>query len=1485
MSSRDDFTETTKEIMAKKVRYLCSKPDCRKSTIGSKADGSGFMRVGTAAHITAASKGGPRYNPTLTSDERKHESNGIWLCPGCGRLIDADDTHFTVETLRAWKVDAEKQAFESIAYALSDELETPAFTTVTDLTFARRLGLPATDDVESCTLTLIKAAKNDISAFKSAISWPKHPVFLSLKLVNGNETRSFSAANLAEANNNFNEITVIAPPGTGKTTTLIQVTESILESNKNVAVYISLSEWAVQSISFFQSLSSRSAFVGFKAEHFALMAHSARLTLVLDGWNELNEGAKLRVASEIKSLRRDYPDIRINLSTRQNDLDIPLTGPIVRVDALSEEQQMEMAVSLRGDEGESLIDHAWRTPGIRDLVSIPLYLTVLLSQTSGATLPTTKEEILRLFVDNHEQDKEKATELRKIFSGIHREILYKLAAEATYKITTTISESKARSLCKSVTDSLIEQGQLATPIEPAAALNAFVNLHTLIRSDADGALSFQHQQFQEWYASFHVEDLMISAKGGNAEDFDKLREGVIDQRIWEESILFACERLSRADASDIETVAFIILETLCIDPLLSAEIIYRSSEDVWQLVKDDVQDFVQKWHSPGQVHRAVSFMINTGHTEFFEYLWPLISDENDQVHLAALRAGKRFRASILGADIQAKLSSLPEKLRKHIISEIAHYGDIPGMELAAQLAIDDPSAKVKFETICSLLFRRARRHATEILRTSPNEVWSKLAKHNFADEISDPECQERLRVEITKYIDEETDPHKKIRALISLDEKSDEISDRVEMLLSEADRPTSRDRHYRWAIEHEHKVYPNAVVNALIKRLESDKEMPFTAEDYLRASGIVIDEGPIVDRLIANEVAEHPSANTRISLAIAGSATIGKLLDRLVEVYRKIITNKEDGTRDETLSKQYYGLLRYLSLTNEKSFIEAILERPQAKDAHEIVLLSELLARHGNSHDRDRFNVSDDDTTKIVELVEAWGKSIISLERATRHHISEVASAIGRIASPLLTPLLQQLLDEDLTRHKQQKEDFLKALQNGQRVDNGANSYFYRSYTEALVKIGDEAAIELLKSYLSNHYCGEDAALALKHIWDNKQPPSKGWQFKPSPDFSEVKEKRSVLIEGERKDSEPFAEEILSVVTRIIESNPNEKERQHALKLARTAFAMPYGDKSELINRLIQLPGPTSEKNGILTVLATAGEELNGELLLQGIQELFEEAEQPNKQWMLQDQKGHHIRIWLTLLPFSDRPEAVIDVFKRFRERNPHASNPWNMTYLSSALGYSPHPEALNVLKQLAEIDAGFLTEHEWVQALIKIKTLDAARAFFGLTQAQQFSTKASQMNIIDMGRNLSYLMSEFSELRQEVYQAYKGLKGTPSKELIERAIAEKPDAEGILILINECAADGRSLRNTPLYSALRSHIISERASQHWIGASELYSVPAHELRKAIFEVFRTGNENEAQLAKECLVAFDDIRDECGVAELEPRHPNIGTRVPWPFVE
>src|SRR5438046_27575 len=103
---RDDFTEETKRILAHRVGNRCSNPGCRKQTSGPQIDPTAYVNVGVAAHITAASTGGKRYDPSLSPALRRHPSNGIWLCQTCGKLVDNDETNFTVEFLRRWKVSA-----------------------------------------------------------------------------------------------------------------------------------------------------------------------------------------------------------------------------------------------------------------------------------------------------------------------------------------------------------------------------------------------------------------------------------------------------------------------------------------------------------------------------------------------------------------------------------------------------------------------------------------------------------------------------------------------------------------------------------------------------------------------------------------------------------------------------------------------------------------------------------------------------------------------------------------------------------------------------------------------------------------------------------------------------------------------------------------------------------------------------------------------------------------------------------------------------------------------------------------------------------------------------------------------------------------------------------------------------------------------------------------------------------------------------------
>ena len=105
---RDDFTQQTKDYLAKRVAFKCSNPYCRRITCGP----SGNIKVSTigqAAHITAASPGGPRYDSSLTKEQRVSLENGIWLCNDCAKLIDSNPTKYTVSLLKRWKKQAEDE--------------------------------------------------------------------------------------------------------------------------------------------------------------------------------------------------------------------------------------------------------------------------------------------------------------------------------------------------------------------------------------------------------------------------------------------------------------------------------------------------------------------------------------------------------------------------------------------------------------------------------------------------------------------------------------------------------------------------------------------------------------------------------------------------------------------------------------------------------------------------------------------------------------------------------------------------------------------------------------------------------------------------------------------------------------------------------------------------------------------------------------------------------------------------------------------------------------------------------------------------------------------------------------------------------------------------------------------------------------------------------------------------------------------------------
>jgi hypothetical protein len=114
VAGRDEFSTAIKTALALRASYRCSL--CDGPTVGpSDETPTKAANIGTAAHICAAAEGGPRYDPTMTPQERADFANGIWLCANHGRLIDTDVTTYTVALLRGAKQAHERRCQRALA--------------------------------------------------------------------------------------------------------------------------------------------------------------------------------------------------------------------------------------------------------------------------------------------------------------------------------------------------------------------------------------------------------------------------------------------------------------------------------------------------------------------------------------------------------------------------------------------------------------------------------------------------------------------------------------------------------------------------------------------------------------------------------------------------------------------------------------------------------------------------------------------------------------------------------------------------------------------------------------------------------------------------------------------------------------------------------------------------------------------------------------------------------------------------------------------------------------------------------------------------------------------------------------------------------------------------------------------------------------------------------------------------------------------------
>ena len=104
-NNRDDFSLETKRKIGYRSGFRCCFPNCNRLLIEKSDNSQGYNNLGEYCHITAASPGGPRYDASLSKEERESYDNGLLMCRNHAAIIDKNESKYPTSLLKQWKAD------------------------------------------------------------------------------------------------------------------------------------------------------------------------------------------------------------------------------------------------------------------------------------------------------------------------------------------------------------------------------------------------------------------------------------------------------------------------------------------------------------------------------------------------------------------------------------------------------------------------------------------------------------------------------------------------------------------------------------------------------------------------------------------------------------------------------------------------------------------------------------------------------------------------------------------------------------------------------------------------------------------------------------------------------------------------------------------------------------------------------------------------------------------------------------------------------------------------------------------------------------------------------------------------------------------------------------------------------------------------------------------------------------------------------------
>ncbi|MFN3133928.1 NACHT domain-containing protein [Roseibium sp.] len=1199
-------------------------------------------------------------------------------------------------------------------------------------------------------------------------------------------------------------------------------------------------------------MADRHGYAGLSSGHFKFLAHHGELALLLDGWNEVSGAARRRLITELTGLERDFPLLSMAMSSRRTSINVPLPGRRVIVLPLSEDQQVTIAASIRGEDGVSVLDAAWRTSGLHELVTIPLYLRALMEVSTSGKLPETKEEVLNGMVEAHEAVPANAELFHRELSGDHRTYLVALAVAAQKSGSPTMSDNHARAAVTDAAKELLSAGLIGTVPNPVAVLDALVGSHLLVR-DEGPLYAFQHQQLQEWFTSFDLEMRFLDAADDLCFEHPLVVE-VLNDRGWGEVVLFACERMSRKDMASAKVAAKLVALLLGIDPTFAAQIISRSGPMVWEVARQSVERFARAWHKTGEADRAVGFMITSGQPVFADIVWPILSNDHA---LSAMRLVRRFNPAVLGDTMDREYLGLPKKAREMLAGGLAYDGDRDGIDAALRLALTEPEASIRHRVFEGLSFRLATRHLEDLLRGSGPELANEVARRGEINVVRDETLRADLIGRRKALADTETSPAFRLsRALRDLENDGG----------SEAVLRELKDPAYSFKDQGEHVLhdawtkFPEEVATAMRWRVENGQELPFRPRQYL--DGVMpTDEEPIASLVLDGHEEEwrcNPAAY------LAGPATVRALVDRYLQAGREF---RVGNPRTEASYRTVKVLKDQLVATRPSVLFEVLSYFGEGLLPGEINDLASIISRHGQGGDGEPWHLPAETKKIAIEVVNGWGRQILA-QGASRHEMAGLTWAMRRVPDGSQVPVLADMLVAELAAYNAAKAAF-----EANRADRKALEQVQwphgHEYRVILTTIGTAEAENVLVQHIMDPLFGSEAAIGLQVIWLQRNEPVAEDKFTQWPDFARAAENRT----RDRSQTSDIAEVLVAAADKI-QAEEGEKALSRIAWYMGAAVLLPHGDRATRFNEILAGDLPVRARLTLAQRMAVGGLVIPAETLMKGLGEKL--AEFGDQTW-IQDNDYYPVLNWIELLPLSDRPESLLEGLDMVTTKFDLPI--WRVRELLASLHFLGESLRVELLRGLMTRYPELSEQYE-LYLVLKNPGEQTLDILVEIASRQNGDRSIDQLTRHDYREELFHTLSPAA--RDSLPARFAAATHPGAKAFLASILLASGDHQTFLALAQDQV--GRDVIGRFGWFDRSSVVYNRKPIGADMSHYELVPRDLSVLRKGLFALTGSDNPETAAFATQILEQIDEERDKEGGFDPGPRHPDISSGRPWPNV-